>query len=103
MQLVWNKTNKLIKDESGSSFIFSLTNNHKFTLDKSKDAIHAHTSLGPAFGGSGPDFYLSEFANNNDSSCTMINKSYFNENYTVGNKDSYMKFNGNPDKHYKAK
>ena len=45
--LVWNKSNKQVKDESGNSFIFSLTNNHKFKLDKSKTAIYQYDGYGP--------------------------------------------------------
>ena len=75
--LVWDKSNSSKKDESGKSFIFSLTNNHKFTLDKSKDALYTDTTLGPAFGSGSPDFYINDSANTNDP-YTMINQSYVN-------------------------
>ncbi len=82
-----------------------MTNNHKFILDKSKDAIYQHSGAGPHFGISFPDFYLDDFANSNNNSYAQINKSYTNENYIEGNGDSYMKFTGNPDKspNFKAK
>ena len=38
--LSWNKSGQKIKDASDRSFIFSLTNNHKFRLDKAKEAIY---------------------------------------------------------------
>ena len=76
--LVWDKSIQNKKDESGKSFIFSLTNNHKFTLDKSKDALYTHTNLGPAFGDSNPDFFIWDFADTQKNSCTIINRSYVN-------------------------
>ncbi len=75
--LVWSKSNQLLKDESGSSFIFSLSNNHKFVLDKSKDAIFQHPTLGPAFGSGAPDFYITNSSNTNKP-YAQINISYFN-------------------------
>ncbi len=95
--LVWNKSCQKLKDESGSSFIFSLSNNHKFVLDKSKDAIQQNSLYGPCFGDGGNDFYIANSANTQNS-YALINKSYFNENYKAGDGESYMKFTGNPDK-----
>ena len=77
--LVWNTNNTThLKDESGRSFIFSLTNNHKFTLDKSKTAIRSSPSHGPIFGGDGPDFYIENSANTTNNSYAQINKCYVN-------------------------
>ena len=76
--LVWDKSNEFKKDESGKSFIFSLKNNHKFTLDKSKTAIYPASHIGPAFGDSNPDFFICESANTKKNSCTQINRSYVN-------------------------
>ena len=98
--LVWNKSGRKLKDESGSSFIFSLSNNHKFVLDKSKDAIQQHSGTGPLFGGCSPDFYICDSANTSNSSYALINQSYLNENYKAGDGESYMKFTGNPNKSY---
>ena len=98
--LVWDKNltiNKLMKDDSGSSFIFSLTNNHKFKLNKAKDAIYQSNSIGPTFGNGNPDFYINDNANTSNS-YAMINNSYVNSYYTAGNGDSYTNFTGNTDK-----
>jgi hypothetical protein len=77
--LVWNhKNGAYLKDESGSSFIFSLTNNHKFTLDKSKDATYPHSSLGPAFGSGQPDLFIYASANTTNYSYAKINQCYVN-------------------------
>jgi hypothetical protein len=104
--LAWDhsKNSQCQKDESGSSFIFSLSNNHKFFLNKSKDAIQQHFSYGPCFGDGGNDFFIANYANTNNS-YAKINQSYFNENYRAGDGESYTKFTGNPDKsgYYKAK
>ncbi len=98
--LPWDKTKSgYINDESGTSFIFSLTNNHKFTLDKSKSAISQYFNHGPIFGTGNPDFGIIGSSNSNISdSWAIINQSYSNSNYTAGNGDSYMKFTGNPNK-----
>ncbi len=58
--LVWEKAKigQCQKDDSGSSFIFSLSNNHKFVLDKSKDAIQQLSLCGPCFRDKGNDFYI---------------------------------------------
>jgi hypothetical protein len=95
--LTWSKSDQKLKDKSGSSFIFSLSNNHKFVLVKSKDAIQQHSGEGPCFGDGGNDFYICDSANTNNS-YARINKSYLNENYTAGDGESYMKFTGNPNK-----
>jgi hypothetical protein len=97
--LAWDKAknSQCQKDESGRSFIFSLSNNHKFVLDKSKDAIQQLSSYGPCFGDRGNDFYIASSANT-ENSWAVINQSYWNENYKAGEGESYMKFTGNPDK-----
>ena len=76
---VWNtKNGAYLKDESGSSFIFSLTNNHKFTLDKSKYATYTHHTNGPTFGNDLPDFYISNYANTTNNQYAKLNRSYVN-------------------------
>ncbi len=74
--LVWDiqKDEDQIKDESGRSFIFSLTNNHKFTLDKNKTAIYQSADNGPIFGTDNPDFGISGATSNTSSSWSMINR-----------------------------
>jgi hypothetical protein len=103
--LVWSKSSQKLKDESGSSFIFSLSNNHKFILDKKKDAIYQNACTGPIFGNGSPDFYICDSANTNNGSYAEINQSYLNENYKLGDGESHMKFTGSPDKSssYQAK
>lgn len=63
--LVWNKNVMPVSvtDYSGRSFIFSLTNNDKFTLSKNKTAIRQWSYGGPSFGGSSPDLVISNLAN----------------------------------------
>ena len=76
--LVWRGFGA-VKDKSGGSFIFSLTNNHKFVLDMEKTAIFRGAD-GPSFGDMNPDFSISNEGNKND--CySRINRSYNNKNY----------------------
>jgi hypothetical protein len=95
--LVWSESGQKLKDESGSSFIFSLSNNHKFVLDKSKDAICQSSGHGPIFGNNYPDFYICDSANARNSRAE-INQSYLNDNYKAQDGKSYMKFTGNREK-----
>jgi hypothetical protein len=58
--LFWDNSrhSKYETDESGNSFIFSLSNNDKFTVDKSKSAIYHYYPHGPWFGPGSPDFMI---------------------------------------------
>ncbi len=76
--LVWSKSGQCLKDDSGSSFIFSLSNNHKFVLGKSEDAIGQYSDYGPCFGDGGDDFTINNSANTDKNSYAAINNSYFN-------------------------
>jgi hypothetical protein len=82
--LVWNTNNQAkLKDESGSSFIFSLTNNHKFTFDKSKDATYPYHTIGPTFG-NGHNINVSDNSNANTSSSVQSNYAYMVPNAANG-------------------
>ncbi len=74
--LVWEKKNgDHVKDESGRSFIFSLTNNHTFTLDKNKPAISQYANHGPLFGTGNPDFGIDGSSNGSSrNSWSIINR-----------------------------
>ena len=76
--LVWDKSKSgYVKDETGKSFIFSLTNNDKFILKQIENTIYQLVDCGPIFGQN--DFYISEAANtSSNNSRTHINTSYFN-------------------------
>lgn len=65
MKWVTKKTGSHIEDESGESFIFSLTNQDKFSLKRKKEAIFAYEMNGPVFGGcgNGYDLYIYNKAN----------------------------------------
>ena len=66
-----------VNDETGRSFIFSLTNNHKFSLKKGKTAIYRAINIGPTFGNGDPDFYINNNAKAYES-YSKINQSYVN-------------------------
>jgi hypothetical protein len=96
--LIWEKTStsEYVKDESGSSFIFSLSSNEKLVLDKSKTAIYRCSPHGPLFGDGNSDLGISAAG----SDCwSLVGRSYTNENYK-SNQESYGKFNGNPGNYY---
>ena len=97
--MVWDKskTSEYAKDESGSSFVFSLTSNHKLVLDKTKTAIYRGNPHGPLFGDGNSDFGISTPGSN---SWSLVGRSYTNQNYK-NDDESYAKFNGNPVKSYK--
>ncbi len=76
-------------DESGKTFLFSLTNKDKFRLENKKYAINrsSSTSYGPAFG-NGWDLFIRDKANTSKNSGGRINTSFVNENYTAENKEA---------------
>ncbi len=55
--LKWSSQNVWTAENSKESFIFSLTQNDKFTLQKPENAIYNGQSYGPTFGG-GHDLYI---------------------------------------------
>lgn len=60
--LIWDRNaSEFVKDGAGASFIFSLTNNHKFTLKNLLQAIYQRADCGPIFGNN--DFYISDSKN----------------------------------------
>ena len=62
--LLWdgNKNGQYKADLTGESFLFSLTNKDKFTLQEKDKAIWNHINYGPIFG-SGADFSICDEAN----------------------------------------
>jgi hypothetical protein len=75
---VWHSKGSDIPDESGTSFIFSVTNPHKkgpmrFPLSNKSCAIYGHSGYGPIFG-SGYDIYVTYSSN-----ATSLGGSYVND------------------------
>ncbi len=83
-------------DDSGESFLFSLSEEDKFRLIKKQNAIYSKKKFGPVFGGGGNeyDLFISDKANSNNFSYALINEAYYNENYQKGDKISLKKFTG---------
>lgn len=92
--LTWEKLDKgeYKIDESGESFVFSLTTNDKFTLKNNKCAIANDKAWGPSFGGT-KDFLLTNQSNTNFS-VGAVNNFYYNENYKKDDQASLEKFHG---------
>ena len=75
--LIWNQSaSGYVKDETSASFVLSLTNNHKFTLKKSEQAIYQRVDCGPIFGNN--DFFISDSNNTLISGGCAVNTSYSN-------------------------
>lgn len=77
----WNQTKNGVSetDPNKESFIFSLTNNHKFTLKSSNTTAIIQSSLsGPAFGPSqqgGSDLFI-DYTNGMENICINIGNGY---------------------------
>jgi hypothetical protein len=80
-------------DNSKESFIFSLSHNDKFTLQKPEQAILNGSSYGPRFG-AGADLDICEWANSSNKSSANICWSYHNEKYKYNDKLSLERFHG---------
>jgi hypothetical protein len=85
-----------VRDESGESFVFSLSNKDKFIQqDPDKGVKHYNSnSFGPIFGND--DFYICQKSDGNNSG-GFINRSYINNKYKKDDKESSHIFNGNPE------
>jgi hypothetical protein len=83
--LKWSSQNGCVTDNSKESFIFSLTHNDKFTLEKPENAIQNYPYFGPIFGG-GHDFVICDKANSSNNSAVNMCTSYHNTKYTLGSK-----------------
>ncbi len=85
-------------DDSGNSFVFSLSEGDKFKLIKRQSAICSKKKFGPVFGGGGGndyDLFISDKANSTKFSNAFVNEAYYNEKYVKGDKASLKKFTGN--------
>ena len=90
----WTSQGDWAADNSKESFIFSLTHNDKFTLQKPDNAIYNNSSFGPNFG-FGSDILVYDKANSKNNSRANICSSYHNEKYKSGDKASWERFHGN--------
>jgi hypothetical protein len=84
------------RKNTNDHFIFSLTNNDKFTITQNEAyciQIRGGDDYGPMFGSS-HDLYISNKANQNSSSGALIGSTYTNANYKNGDSASYIKFAG---------
>lgn len=101
----WQQNNNYISvvNDEKNHFIFSLTNNDKFTITKNHQyGIYGYGSndLGASFGG-GHDFTIGDKANINNKSYANICHTYTNAKYTYNDSNSQMKFSGG--KNFKVK
>jgi hypothetical protein len=92
--LAWSSSGQC--KSTRDSFIFSLTNQHKFIPVQSANTIYDHPNFGPVFGdgNGGYDLMITDRAETQQCS-SSINRRYFNNNYTVNNPISLQSFNGN--------
>ena len=81
--LPWDKNgnDKFLTDYENSSFIFSLTNSHKFALEQNEFATKIGIEDGPRFG-NGADLVIKDKADENNNSYANICTSYFHKSYT---------------------
>jgi hypothetical protein len=70
-----------------------VTHKDKFTLARPEKATVNNEVFGPAFG-SGCDIIVRDMANLNANSFGRICTSYENENYKMGEKESWERFHG---------
>ena len=81
---------------SKEHFIFSLTNNDKFTITKNQQNcvyLDSGNEYGPFFGG-GYDMRVCDKANENQNSSVNMNSTFTNANYTYNSTSSKEKFAG---------
>jgi hypothetical protein len=89
-----------IEDSSGESFIFSLTDDQKFTLKNKNSAIIRYSNKSAINFGAG-EFYI---AKEQDSCIAYVNKSnYYSPAYTINDKAAYIKFHGNESYYFSTK
>ena len=85
------------RKDSNGHFIFSLTNNDRFTITQNEANciyIYDNDTYGPIFGGPSWDLYIYDKANQNNSSGVQIGHAYTNPNYKNADNASYVKFAG---------
>jgi hypothetical protein len=68
-----------------SSFLFSITNNHKITLRNKTYALCKSQSYGPTFGG-GHDLHICDKSNTKNGSYAQLGHSYDNGEYFYNTK-----------------
>lgn len=100
--LVWSSHGHHRSDESGRSFIFSLSNKDKFPLHQSVKAIFDDFDHGPTFG-SGFDLHICHMANQNNGSHSKINNNYMCNKYTKDEAGSHQRFSGSSTHQFKIK
>ena len=69
----WNSSNKYIRDDSHSCFLFTCRNKTKHTLTNSQYAIYCYANYGPGFGGP-PGCDLCVYGNNKF--CNYLGNAY---------------------------
>ena len=93
--LAWNSNGTYYTDSTYKSFVFSLSNNHKFVPDaSSSNHQYCGSGYGPTLG-DGHDIYIADACNQNFNSYCNVSYRYKNGNYTNGNSESLQLFNGN--------
>lgn len=79
---------KWVEDSERESFVFSVTNNEKFSLKTPSRAIYRMKDKSLIVFG-GKDFSICDKANKVRESVTNINFAYFNPNYEQTDLDKY--------------
>lgn len=87
-----SKSLEYVGDDSKESFLFSLTHNDKFVLEKKEKAIQNYKQKGPIFGSQ--DLLVYDEANIFCESFADICKSYKNEKYEYNHHESLERFHG---------
>jgi hypothetical protein len=100
--LVWCSNGKYRRDESGQSFVFSLSNKDKFPLHQSVNAIYDDHGYGPTFG-NGHDLHIASIGNGHCGNYAKINTNYMCNKYTKDEVGSYQRFSGSSTHQFKVK
>ncbi len=88
------KSGEYVCDDTGASFIFSISNNETFRLINKSGAIYRYGSKDKIRFGS-DEFTLGDRANMGHNCYTSLNSYYNNANYIDGDVNSYLRMNGN--------
>jgi hypothetical protein len=97
-----SKSGEYISDDSGESFIFSLSNNEIFKLINKSGAIYRYAAKDLIRVGS-DEFTIGDKANVINNCYTNLNSYYCNSNYVNGEVNSYLRMNGNNSDQFKTK
>lgn len=93
---------KNIEDPSGESFIFSLSDNEKFTLKNKSNSIIRNSNKKAINFGEG-EFYIQDKSNINICISYVNQGNYYCPSYSKGDKAACLKFNGTENSSFLSK